>query len=58
MTIGERAWGAYDKGVVSSSGLGDGCYDVYVAKHGEKIVGIHIDFGMYEDPDFHFYLGV
>ena len=58
MTIGERAWGTYDKGVVSSSGLGDGFYDVYVAKHGEKIVGIHIDFGMYEDPDFHFYLGV
>ena len=56
MTIGERAWGTYDKGVVSSSGIGDGCYDVYVAKHEGKVVGIHIDFGMYQEPDFHFYL--
>jgi hypothetical protein len=56
MTIGEPGWGTYDQGVVSSSGLGDGCYDVYVAKHKGMIVGIHIDFGLHEDPDFHFYL--
>jgi len=37
MTIGEQAWGTYDKGVVSSSGLGDGCYDVYVASTEKKL---------------------
>lgn len=56
MTISDESCGTYDKGVVCSSGIGDGSYDVYVAKHGKHIVGIHIDFGMHEDPDFHFYI--
>ena len=56
MTIGDPGWGTYDKGVVSSSGIGDGCYDVYVAKSEGKIVGIHIDFGLLEKANFHFYI--
>lgn len=31
-------------GLVSSSGYGDGCYRVYVAKNGSDIVGIRIEF--------------
>jgi hypothetical protein len=45
LTLGEDSWGTYANGVASSSGWGDGSYDVFVAeaKSGE-IVGILIDF--------------
>lgn len=45
-TLGTNQWGTYDEGVVTSSGLGDGSYDLYVAKVNKKIVGFIIDFGI------------
>ena len=52
LTINTKdGWGGYDSGVVSSSGYGDGSYDLYVAKNNDgKIVGISIVF-LYEDED-------
>ena len=43
-TLSEASWGAYDNGVVSSSGIGDGAYDLYVMKDGDEIVGMKVDF--------------
>jgi len=43
-TLGKKSWGTYEQGVVTSSGLGDGSYDLYVAKEKDKIVGFIIDF--------------
>jgi hypothetical protein len=43
-TLGDERWGVYDRGVVSSSGYGDGSYELSVAKHKGKIVGIAIDY--------------
>lgn len=37
-------WREAAYGLVSSSGYGDGCYRVYVAKNGVDIVGIRIEF--------------
>lgn len=56
----ENSWGVYDSGVVSSSGYGDGSYDLYVAKnHEDKIIAISIVFieGTVVDPyiDMDFY---
>jgi hypothetical protein len=48
-TLGEKSWGFYTDGVVSSSGLGDGSYDLYVARVDRKIVGFCIDFRV--DPE-------
>jgi len=45
-TLSENSWGAYDGGVVSSSGIGDGMYDVSVWKSHKQIVAINIDFGI------------
>lgn len=45
-TLGDKGWGSYHSGIVSSSGIGDGMYDVYVLKDKKKIVGISIDFGI------------
>ena len=45
-TLGGKGWGSYDGGIVSSSGMGDGMYAVYVLKDKKKIVGISIDFGI------------
>lgn len=42
----ENSWGSYDRGVVSSSGWGDGSYPLKVQKDKGKIVGICLDFGM------------
>lgn len=44
-TLSEDSWGAYDSGIVTSSGYGDGSYDLYVAKKDKKIVALAIDFG-------------
>lgn len=35
-TLGDDGWGSYDRGVVSSSGWGDGMYPVYGAEVGRK----------------------
>ena len=45
MTLSEDGWGAYDTGVVTSSGYGDGTYPLTVAKNNDgKIVSIAITF--------------
>ena len=56
-TLGEKGWGAYDKGVVSRSGFGDGGYRLYVAKHYGRVIAMCIDFAVEEEPviDFGFY---
>jgi len=50
-TLSPESWGSYDRGVVSSSGIGDGGYRCLVAKHKGKIVGIAIDFFMEKFPN-------
>lgn len=45
-TLGDKRWGGYSHGIVSSSGCGDGMYDFRVLKAKNKIVGISIDFGI------------
>jgi hypothetical protein len=51
-TLGDKCWGVYPEGVVSSSGVGDGSYILSVAKVDGKIVGFEIDFGLdYSDDD-------
>lgn len=51
-TLGNQQWGSYDKGVVSSSGLGDGGYTLYVARVNRKVVGFVIDYGIDEEGKF------
>jgi hypothetical protein len=51
-TLGKQQWGTYNNGVVSSSGLGDGSYVLYVAKVNRKVVGFCIDFGVDEEGEF------
>lgn len=36
---------------ITGSGLGDGSYDCFIAKDGDQIVGIKIDYFYYEDED-------
>ena len=43
-TLGEQQWGTYDSGIVSSSGFGDGSYNLYVVYKRNKIVAMAIDF--------------
>jgi hypothetical protein len=43
-TLSEQQWGAYDNGVVTSSGWGDGVYTLNVAMNRNKIVGFRIEF--------------
>jgi hypothetical protein len=45
-TLDTPFWGTYPNGIVSSSGIGDGGYELRVAKHKGKIVGILLDFFM------------
>lgn len=45
-TLSNEHWGTYDQGVVASSGIGDGCYVLYVAKKNKKVVGFVINFFM------------
>ena len=59
-TSGEEGWGHFENGVVSTSGYGDGSYNLYVAKVNRKVVGICIDFGVEPDGstiEFDFYKG-
>lgn len=46
MTLEGEGWGAYPNGIVSRSGIGDGSYELRVAKHKGKIVGMVLDFFM------------
>ena len=43
-TLGESGWGAYDAGVVSSSGYGDGMYPIYGAEVDGKVVALQLVF--------------
>lgn len=43
-TLGDKSWGTYNEGIVSSSGFGDGSYDLFVVKKRGKIVAFAIDF--------------
>jgi hypothetical protein len=52
MTLSKEQWGAYDTGVVSTSGYGDGSYRLLVAKYSGDIVGIGIDFLGYKNKAF------
>ena len=56
-TLGEQSWGTYNNGVVSSSGFGDGGYDLFVARVNRKVVAFAIDFGVEEAKyiDFDWY---
>jgi hypothetical protein len=56
-TLGVLQWGVYDEGMVSSSGFGDGSYDLYVlTTPDEVVVGFCIDFQVEEDGiEFDFY---
>lgn len=59
MTLNSKSgWGCYGSGVVSSSGLGDGNYPIYIARDEEKkIIGIAIVFHTKDDkPNLDFYL--
>jgi hypothetical protein len=48
-TLGKQQYGMYDKGVVSTSGYGDGSYTLYVKMKGKEVVGMLVDFGVEED---------
>lgn len=50
-TLSEQQWGTYEKGIVSSSGFGDGAYQLYVVRKQNKIVAFAIDFGV-DDGDY------
>jgi len=49
----EESWGVYDNGVVSSSGIGDGGYPLYVVrdKSTDQIVAMKIDFLLDDEED-------
>lgn len=48
----EDGWGTYDRGVVSSSGWGDGVYEVYAAFNDQdQIVSIEVEFMAEENPE-------
>jgi hypothetical protein len=48
-TLGVLQWGSYYCGVVSSSGYGDGSYDLFESKDGDgKIISLCVDYGVYE----------
>ncbi len=57
-TLGVSHWGMYDEGVVSSSGIGDGGYDLYVLTTEDGVVvGFCIDYLIDEDGFmFDFYM--
>jgi len=57
-TLGVLRWGSYDEGMVSSSGFGDGSYQLFVlTSDDDTVVGFCIDFGVEEEEtiDFEFY---
>lgn len=49
LTNSDNRWGTYPNGVVSSSGIGDGGYDLYVSVVKGEVVGMAIDFLIDED---------
>lgn len=54
-TLGGKNWGHYENGVVCTSGLGDGGYDLFVAQNrNKKVVGFTVDFGIEDDDIINF----
>jgi len=52
ITLGEHSCGTIDmKGVVASSGFGDGGYNLYVHEENGKVVGMRIEFISQEEVD-------
>ena len=55
-TLSDKQWGTYEKGIVTTSGFGDGSYDLFVVKKRGKIVAFAVDFqvedGKYIDFDY------
>ena len=52
-TLGENQYGAYDTGVVSSSGIGDGSYPLYVVyDENDNIIAMKLDYLLDEDEDY------
>lgn len=45
-TLSKESHGFVDGGFVSSSGYGDGYYDAYIYKVGDKVVCVELDFGL------------
>lgn len=45
-TLSDKSWGTYESGIVTSSGFGDGAYQLFVVKKRNKIVAFAIDFGV------------
>lgn len=46
ITTEGNGWGTYPNGIVSRSGCGDGSYELRVAKHKGKVIGMVLDFGI------------
>jgi hypothetical protein len=51
-TLGQNHWGSYPDGTVSSSGYGDGGYNVYTASVDGKVVAIAIDYEIEDDAPY------
>ena len=50
-TLSDESWGAYDTGIVSSSGIGDGSYPLYVAyDKNNNIIAMKLDY-LLDDED-------
>lgn len=49
----KKGWGMYDRGVVVTSGIGDGNYPVYILQYKDKpeILGIAVDFLLGEETE-------
>ena len=50
-TLSNESWGLYDNGVVCSSGIGDGAYDLFVMEDEGKVVGMMVEFLPDEDEE-------
>ena len=58
-TLGGEGYGAYDTGLVSCSGIGDGSYPLYVVyDENDKIVAMPIDYLLGDEEDEEEYEGV
>ena len=57
-TLSEEQWGTYDTGVVTSSGVGDGSYNLGLAEYRGQVVGFLVDFQVEEEPyvDINWYM--
>jgi hypothetical protein len=57
-TLGGEGYGAYDTGLVSCSGIGDGSYPLYVVyDRNDKIIGMQIDYLLGDEEDEEEYEG-